>query len=73
MVPPEWYGGDLEAMERLVEKLLERRELVRGWIDDFRESVRRPFPNWMKADENALKDSLREPGWADDMRSRTVM
>ena len=28
-VPPEWYGGDLSAMEALVEKLLARRSRIR--------------------------------------------
>ena len=32
-VPPEWYGGDLEVMETLVEKLLARRSLIRDLIE----------------------------------------
>jgi hypothetical protein len=45
-VPPEWYGGEWEEMESLVRKLIERREMVRGLIELFRASVRRPFPQW---------------------------
>jgi hypothetical protein len=45
-VPPEWYGGDLAEIERLVEALLKRRSRVRELITSFRESNREPFPNW---------------------------
>ncbi len=47
-VPPNWYGGDLREMERLVTMLLERRTRVREWIVQFRESGRNPFPKWME-------------------------
>lgn len=45
-VPPEWYKGDASLLETLVEKLMERRLLVRELITAFRESSRQPFPNW---------------------------
>ena len=45
-VPPEWYGGDLTDMEQLVEKLLARRGRIRELIEAFRDSDRRPFPDW---------------------------
>jgi hypothetical protein len=45
-IPPEWYGGDLDALEQLVERLLARRIRVRELISAFRESKREPFPNW---------------------------
>jgi len=45
-VPPEWYGGDLSIMERLMETMLRRRQRVREFVESFRESGRRPFPNW---------------------------
>jgi len=45
-VPPEWYGGDVAVLERLMEKLLERRGRVRELIQSFRDSDREPFPNW---------------------------
>jgi hypothetical protein len=45
-IPPEWYGGDLGDLERLVEALYARRARVRELIDGFRLSHRRPFPNW---------------------------
>jgi hypothetical protein len=45
-VPPQWYGGDLGAIERLMEQLLERRSKVRELIGQFRGTERQPFPNW---------------------------
>ena len=45
-VPPEWYSGEWEALERLLETLLKRRARVRELIADFRRSSRQPFPNW---------------------------
>ena len=45
-VPPEWYGGDMGEMEALVEKLLSRRKRIRESIELFRDSDRKPFPNW---------------------------
>ncbi len=45
-VPPEWYGGDVDALERLVDTLLKRRTRVRALITEFRNSSRLPFPNW---------------------------
>ena len=44
IIPPEWYGGDLSALEILVERLLARRVRVRELIMGFRVSARRPFP-----------------------------
>ncbi len=45
-VPPEWYGGDLGTIERLMEEMLKRRSRVRELIVSFRESDRVPFPLW---------------------------
>lgn len=45
-VPPGWYGGDPEALERLLEGLLRRRGAVRELIAAFRDSGRQPFPKW---------------------------
>jgi hypothetical protein len=47
-VPPEWYGGDLGTIERLMEQMLARRGRIRELIGAFRESTREPFPNWLK-------------------------
>jgi hypothetical protein len=45
-IPPEWYGCDYDALNRLVESLYKRRRIIRGLINAFRESSRNPFPNW---------------------------
>ena len=45
-IPPDWYGGDVTAMEALVEKLIHRRRRIRELLDDFRRCDRNPFPNW---------------------------
>ena len=45
-IPPEWYGGDAEELEKLLRKLLERRSRVRELIESFRRSSRNPFGNW---------------------------
>jgi hypothetical protein len=45
-VPPEWYGGDVTVIERLMETMLVRRARVRDLIAAFRDSAREPFPNW---------------------------
>lgn len=45
-VPPEWYGGNPATIEQLMETMLRRRSRVRELITAFRNSDRRPFPNW---------------------------
>jgi hypothetical protein len=47
-IPPEWYGGEWDALQKLVCTLLQRRALVRELITAFRMSPRRPFPNWIE-------------------------
>jgi HipA-like protein len=48
-VPPEWTGHDWDALEKLVESLIERRGKVRELITAFRNSSRQPFPAWVQA------------------------
>ena len=45
-VPPEWTGPDWDALEKLVEAIIERRGRVRELITAFRNSSRQPFPVW---------------------------
>lgn len=45
-IPPEWYAGDWNALERLLERLYSRRQRVRELILSARNSGREPFPNW---------------------------
>ena len=53
-VPVDWYGGDTAPLEALVDALLLRRERVRELIGSFRDSDRRPFPNWGTAKSFAV-------------------
>lgn len=45
-IPEEWCGGDSQELERLLDALFRRRNLIRDLIDEFRCSSRNPFPNW---------------------------
>ena len=60
-VPPEWYGGDTEEVERLMERLGGRRGRVRELIGAFRDSNREPFPNWAEGVRVAVPRGLRRP------------
>lgn len=44
-IPSDWYG-ERRDLDCLVNLLIERRGAVRQLIDDFRASLRNPFPNW---------------------------
>ena len=59
-VPPEWYGGDLADIERLMETLLKRRSRVRELIGEFRDSNREPFPFWGKSVTVAMPKQFAE-------------
>ncbi len=60
-IPPEWYGGDIAELETLVEALMARRGRVRELIDGFRESDRRPFPNWGRRAAEVVPAIFAEP------------
>jgi hypothetical protein len=45
-IPPEWYAGDWNDYERLLERLDARRKHVRDLLVSARDSGREPFPNW---------------------------
>ena len=62
-VPPEWYGGAVSEMEQLVERLLRRRTLVPELVGSFRESSRKPFPNWMRGEAEMVRRLFVEPRW----------
>ena len=57
-VPPEWYAGDMSALDNLLERLIGRRQRVRELIDQFRQSSRVPFPNWKSNASHALSGSV---------------
>lgn len=73
IVPPEWYGGDLNVIEQLIERLLARRSRVRELIVQFRESSRQPFPNWGRKGAEGEKESFPEPEWMQDIGKGPVM
>jgi HipA-like kinase len=45
-IPPEWYNFDQDALYRMLEQLLRRRNRVRELVLSARNSTRQPFPNW---------------------------
>jgi hypothetical protein len=61
-IPPEWYGGDLSVLERLMEMMLKRRSRVRELIEQFRGSNREPFPNWETVKSVGVAKSFEAPG-----------
>lgn len=67
-VPPEWYGGDLGEMEALIERLLRRRARVRELIEAFRDSDRRPFPNWGRPGAEIEAGEWKPERWGATMR-----
>lgn len=57
-VPPEWYGGDMNTIERLLEQLLKRRSRIRSLITSFRDSDRAPFPLWSASTQIAVPQTF---------------
>jgi hypothetical protein len=45
-IPPEWMDGDEDALQRLLERLFERRKRVPELIEACRQARTSPFPNW---------------------------
>jgi hypothetical protein len=45
-VPPEWYGFEQDALDKLLEQLLRRRKIVRELVVSAWKSSAQPFPNW---------------------------
>jgi hypothetical protein len=45
-IPAEWYEHNSEAITRLIEMLHARRTRIRELVTSFRNSTRKPFPNW---------------------------
>jgi HipA-like protein len=46
-IPPEWYGDDLDSVQRLAEQLLKRKSRVAELIYSAKTTTRRPFVNWL--------------------------
>jgi hypothetical protein len=68
VIPPEWYGGDLSALEDLLTRLQARRARVRELITGFRECARRPFPNWGGGSENTQETKMQATDWVHDSK-----
>jgi hypothetical protein len=45
-IPEDWFQGDREALEKLLEQLLRRRSRVPELIEDCRRARTNPFPEW---------------------------
>lgn len=45
-IPPDWYGFDTDALERMLAQLQRRRRLIRDLIVQAWKSSAQPFPNW---------------------------
>ncbi len=45
-IPPEWYDGDMPALENLLEQLYARRTMVPELLRASKQAPRDPFPNW---------------------------
>ena len=61
-IPEEWYEGDRDGLNRLVEALLHRRGAIRKLITEFRRSSRNPFPNWRESPaDSAMPLAARDP------------
>jgi len=52
-IPEEWYEGDRDGLDRLVQALHQRRGAIRKLISEFRRSSRNPFPNWRESPANS--------------------
>ena len=49
-IPPEWIEGDEDALQRLLERLFERRKRLPELIAACRSARAGPFPNWQPAE-----------------------
>ncbi len=58
-IPEEWYEGDRNGLNRLVEALYDRRTAIRRLISEFRESTRNPFPNWVDSPTSVDLSAVR--------------
>ena len=65
-VPPEWYGGNLDDVERLMEQMLRRCSRVRELVLSFRNSDRVPFPLWTRSSAVTVLQDMTESGGSKD-------
>jgi hypothetical protein len=67
-VPPEWFGGDWDRLEALLERLYRRRSLVPELLRSAKQAGRDPFPQWTPAVRSTSAEKGRDCGCE---RSRT--
>jgi hypothetical protein len=63
-VPPEWYGGDVREIEKLMETMLVRRSRVRELVMAFRDTERMPFPKWGQTVQSVVPRAFEVDGSA---------
>jgi hypothetical protein len=71
-IPPQWYGGDPDDLEALVNKLLERRSGIRALIEDFRNSDRKPFPKWGPEPGAVGRNAWQRDEWGATISNRIM-
>jgi len=48
-LPPQWYDGQTQELDRLVRTLVSRRKQMRSLIEDLRRHAGDVFPSWKDA------------------------
>ena len=71
-IPPQWYGGNQDELEALVNKLLRRRSGIRELIEAFRNSDRKPFPKWGGAAGDVERNTWQPGQWGATINSRIM-
>jgi len=67
-IPEEWYEGDRDGLDRLVQALHQRRGAIRNLIIQFRRSSRNPFPNWRESlADSAMPQAARDRSLEDSL------
>ena len=60
-IPKDWYEGDRDGLDRLVQALHQRRGAIRNLITEFRRSSRNPFSNWRESPaDSAVSPAVRD-------------
>jgi HipA-like kinase len=54
-IPEEWYEHDSGSLMWLIEALHARRTRIQEFVTSFRNSTRRPFPNWTDKQDRPAK------------------
>lgn len=71
-IPPQWYGGNPDDLEALVNKLLIRRSSVRERIEEFGRSDRKPFPKWDMTAGDAAGEVWQGQPWGATIGDRVM-